>query len=110
MATDKGMGEGEDFEIVNESDLEFTSRGRKSKISPEEIQKVKDLLKKNPNGWVVFNNKAIPKGMTEKKEMTNHKATVSANFRTLGKAMGMKTEIRWHKGTVPAVRFTKVSA
>ena len=97
----------DDFEIVNESELEFASRGRKSKITDAEIAKVREQVKKNPNGWVLFNGKAIPKEMTDAKEIRNHKATVSANLRQIAKKMGMKCEIRWHKGIVPAVRFTK---
>lgn len=106
MATEKN----DDFEIVNESELVFASRGRKSNISDSEIAKVRETLKKNPNGWVLFNNKAIPSGMTNAKEIRNHKAANSATLRALAKKLGMKAEIRWHKGTVPAVRFTKVSA
>lgn len=100
----------DDFEIVNEADLEFASRGRKSKISDKEIASVKEQVKKNPNGWVLFNAKAIPSGMTDAKEIRNHKAAVSATIRQIAKKMGMKCEIRWHKGIVPAVRFTKAVA
>lgn len=97
-----------EFEIVSENDLEFTKRGRKSKISEMEIQKVRVQIEKNPNGWVLFNAKGIPSGMTDAKEIRNHKATVSANIRQIAKMLGMKVEIRWHKGIVPAAKFTKV--
>ena len=100
----------DDFEIVNESELVFASRGRKSKISDTEIASVREQIKKNPNGWVLFNKKAIPNGMTNPKEIRNHKAANSANIRGLAKKLGMKCEIRWHKDTIPAVRFTKVKA
>jgi ABC-type tungstate transport system permease subunit len=110
MATEKNKDGEMDFEIVSENDLQFASRGRKSNISDSEIAKVRETLKKNPNGWVLFNNKAIPSGMTNAKEIRNHKAANSATLRALAKKLGMKAEIRWHKGTVPAVRFTKVSA
>ena len=100
---------GSEFEIVSETDLEFAKRGRKSNISDKEIEMVRVQVQKNPNGWVLFNGKAIPTGMTDIKEIRNHKATVSANIRQIAKRLGMDVSIRWHKGMVPAAKFTKAT-
>lgn len=103
----KEMENNNEFEIVSENDLEFTSRGRKSKISDKDVNDIRVQVEKNPNGWVLFNAKAIPSGMTDAKEIRNHKATVSAHIRQLAKKLGMSVSIRWHKGTVPAAKFSK---
>lgn len=105
MATENQKGS--EFEIVSETDLEFAKRGRKSNISDKEIEMVSVQVNKNPNGWVLFNGKAIPTGMVDQKEIRNHKATVSANIRQIAKRLGMNVSIRWHKGTVPAAKFGK---
>lgn len=107
MATENTKGS--EFEIVSENDLEFAKRGRKSNISDKEIEMVRVQVQKNPNSWVLFNAKAIPSGMTDIKEIRNHKATVSANIRQIAKRLGMEVSIRWHKGTVPAAKFAKAN-
>lgn len=98
----------DDFEIVNENELEFASRGRKSKISEKDLASIRELLKKNPNGWVTFGKFAIPSELTEKKDQSNFKAKVSAHIRQIAKKLGMECDIRWHKGMVPAAKFTKI--
>jgi len=103
-------GKDNEFEIVSENDLEFAKRGRKSNISDKEVELVRVQIQKNPKGWVLFNGKAIPNGMTEIKEIRNHKAAVSATIRQIAKRLGMDVSIRWHKGSVPAAQFTKASA
>lgn len=98
----------DDFEIVNENELDFASRGRKSKISEMDLQTIRELLKKNPNGWVKFGKFAIPSDLTEKKDQSNFKAKVSAHIRQIAKKLGMECDIRWDKGIVPAAKFTKI--
>jgi len=107
MSKEMDNNNNNEFEIVSENDLEFASRGRKSKISDTEVQNVRIQVNKNPNGWVLFNAKAIPAGMVDAKEIRNHKATVSAQIRQLAKKLGMSVSIRWHKGTIPAAKFGK---
>ncbi len=98
-----------EFEIVSENDLVFAKRGRKSNISDKDVELVRVQVQKNPNGWVLFNGKAIPSGMTDPKEIRNHKATVSATIRQIAKRLGMDVDIRWHKGMIPAAKFAKAS-
>lgn len=98
-----------DFEIVSENELVFAERGRKSNISEKDIEMVRNLLKKNPTGWVKFNKLAIPTGMTDKKEIANVKAKNSAHIRGIGTKMNMKARIRWDKGMTPAAYFVKVT-
>ena len=105
MSTEKS----DDFEIVNENELDFATRGRKSKITPEQINGVRELLKKNPNGWVKFSKFAIPSDLTEKKDQSNYKAKVSATIRQIAEKLGMECAIRWDKGIIPVAKFAKVS-
>ena len=99
----------DDFEIVNENELDFATRGRKSKITPEQINGVRELLKKNPNGWVKFSKFAIPSDLLEKKDQANFKAKVSATIRQIATKLGMECAIRWDKGITPVAKFAKVS-
>ncbi len=98
----------DDFEIVNENELEFASRGRKSKISEMDLATIRELLKKNPNGWVRFSKFTIPSELTEKKDQSNFKAKVSATIRQYAKKLGMECAIRWDKGITPVAKFTKI--
>lgn len=108
MPKEMDNNNGEEFEIVSENDLDFSKRGRKSKISQTEIEKVRLQVQKNPNGWVLFNAKAIPSGMTDAKEIRNLKATNSQYIRQIATRLGMSVAIRWHQGIVPAAKFGKV--
>lgn len=105
MVTEKN----DDFEIVNENELDFATRGRKSKITPEQINGVSELLKKNPNGWVKFGKFAIPMDLTVPKDKSNFKAKVSATIRQIATKLGMVVAIRWDKGITPVAKFSKVS-
>jgi ABC-type tungstate transport system permease subunit len=109
MAKDNETPKDGDFQIVNENDLVFAKRGRKSNISEKELEMVRVQVEQNPNKWVLFNGKAIPSGMTDAKSIRNHKATVSANIRQIAKRLGMNVEIRWHEGKIPAAKFTKAT-
>lgn len=104
------MSEEMEFEFINESDMVFVPRGRKSNLSDKFVNQLKEQLKKNNSvalkQFVLINELAIPKGMTDGKEIKNYKAKVGATLRGLAKRLGYSSQIHWHKETIPAIRFS----
>jgi hypothetical protein len=100
------------FEFINENEMEFAKRGRKSNLDEKFVNSVKEMIKKNDSvakkQFVIISSLAIPSDLTDIKEIKNYKAKVAAMLRTLAKNLGYGSEIRWHKETVPAIRFTSV--
>jgi hypothetical protein len=87
-----------DFEIIDEADVEFVRRGRKSSVSPELVE----MLKKLPKGKTakITSMAGNPKN---EKEYTTHKARISATLRSAGKQAGKKVKITWTPSGVPQV-------
>lgn len=84
-----------EFEIVNESELQFAKRGRKSEVDPAIAQQIAKL----PAGKVL----AVSSLKVDLKDKSR-KATVSAQLRSAGKSVGVKVRIRFTTSGVPTVR------
>lgn len=95
------------FEIVNENEMQFASRGRKSSVSDKQLEMVANQIKKSPNQYIRIVSFAIPKELVDKKAQSNHKAKVSSTIRLMGKKLGYGTTIRWDMKNIPCVLFTK---
>ena len=83
----------DNFEIVSETDLEFTKRGRKSTVSPNLVSAISKL--KKGQGLKLTGMAVDPKSPKAKTD----KARVSAQIRQAGK----KVAIRWSISGVPQV-------
>jgi hypothetical protein len=86
------------FDIIDEKEVEFTKRGRKSNVSPQLVE----MLKKLPKG----KSARIPSmagDPTNADEYKAHKARVSATLRTAGKQAGKTVRILWSPAGVPQV-------
>lgn len=91
------MATNNEFEVVNEDTLEFSKRGRKSKVNPALVEAIGKLRKGQAlklSGMRV--NLTDPKAKTEK-------ARVSATIRQAGKQAGKKVGIRWSTTGIPQV-------
>jgi len=90
--------DGFDFEIVNENDLQFTQRGRKSNANPAIIKAISKLTA----GQVL--KVTSLKVDLKAKDAKSRKATVSAQLRSAGKAAGVVVRIQFTLDGVPTVR------
>ena len=101
-----------EIEIIEESDMEFVPRGRKSNLSDDFVKNIKNSIEKSNavsmKKFVILKEFTIPSDLTNQKDIKNYKATTSAMLRGLAKRLGYSSEIRWHKETVPAIRFTSL--
>ena len=99
-----------EIQFIEESEMEFTKRGRKSNLSESFVNNMREQIKKNNSvakkQFLIIQEMAVPSELNDAKEIKNYKAKVAANLRGLAKHLGYGSEIRWHKGTVPAIRFT----
>ena len=99
-----------EIEIIEESDMEFVPRGRKSNLSDDFVKNIKNSIEKSNavsmKKFVILKEFTIPSDLTNQKDIKNYKATTSAMLRGLAKRLGYSSEIRWHKETVPAIRFS----
>jgi hypothetical protein len=93
------------YQIIDESELEFVQRGRKSNADLELV----DALRKLTKGKAL----ALP---SEKVDMTSavevvktEKARISANLRSAGKLAGVKIAIRWSPSGVPQIAILSTS-
>ena len=97
------------FEIIEENDLEFVQRGRKSNLSDEFVNEIKNTIIANKmvegKKFLTLSELAIPSDLTNDKDKKNYKATTSAMLRGLAKRLGYSSQIRRHKEIVPAIRF-----
>jgi len=107
MSNEKENNNDFQFEIVNENEMQFANRGRKSNISNDQLEMFNAQIKKSVNQFFIVNSMTIPKHITEKKAQSNYKATVSATLRQIAKKLGYKVKIRWTVKNSPAVKFTK---
>ena len=98
------------IDIINEEDMEFVKRGRKSNLSELFVQNIQKLVKENnevqTKKFLILKELAIPTDLKNDKDIKNYKAKTSAMLRGLGSRLGYKIEIRWHKETIPAIRFS----
>ena len=86
-----------EFEMINEGEMEFVSRGRKSNVP----QALVEAIKKLPSGKVlrITSYKVDSKAKTYKTE----KARVSAIIRQAGKQASKKVRLAWSADGVPQV-------
>lgn len=91
------------FEIIDESAMEFTPRGRKSNVPQELVNALKGLK----TGMAVrLTDKAFtvsPKSETAKTD----RARISAMIRSAGKIAGVEVSIKWSPIGVPQVVTSK---
>lgn len=87
----------DNFEIVSETDLEFTKRGRKSTVSPNLVSAISKL--KKGQGLKLTGMAVDPKSPKAKTD----KARVSAQIRQASRQAGKKVAIRWSLNGVPQV-------
>lgn len=90
-----------EFEIVNESELNFAKRGRKSKADPAIV---KEIAKLTP-GKVL----AVKKLKVDLKDKSR-KATVSAQLRSCATLAGVEVNIQFTTDGVPTVRLRSRSS
>ena len=85
------------LEVINESEMEFVSRGRKSNVQ----QALVEAIAKLPSGKVlrITSFKVDAKAKTYKAE----KARVSAIIRQAGKQASKKVRLAWSADGVPQV-------
>jgi hypothetical protein len=88
-----------EFEIVNESDLNFAKRGRKSNVDP----KLAQAMAKLPAGKVL----TLPSFRVDLKgkDAKTRKAALSATLRATAKSVGVKVRIAFTTDGVPTVRL-----
>jgi hypothetical protein len=88
-----------EFEIVNESDLNFAKRGRKSNVDPKLAQAIAKL----PAGKVL----TLPSFRVDLKgkDAKTRKATLSAMLRATAKSVGVKVRIAFTLDGIPTVRL-----
>lgn len=86
-----------DFEFIDEGDMEFTPRGRKSDV-PQELV---DAIRKMPKGKVLV----LPayKVNTKAETYKTDKARIGGKIRAASAQAGVKTNIRWSPAGVPQV-------
>ena len=86
-----------DFEFIDENEMEFTPRGRKSTVPKELV----DAIRKMPKGKVLRLTAFTvnPKADTAKAD----KARVGAIIRSASAQAGVKVSIRWSSAGVPQV-------
>lgn len=90
-----------DFEIVNENELSFAKRGRKSQVDPALAQAIAKLTAGKV--LAIRSMKIDPKDKSAK-------ATVSAQLRSAGNSVGVEISIRYTTDGVPTVRRRTKSA
>lgn len=85
------------YEYIEESEVEVVKRGRKSTVSPEVVDAIKNI----PAGKTVkFTEFALNPADEDYK---NNKASVSAMLRQAGKQAGTEVGIRFTPNGVPQV-------
>lgn len=89
------------YEYIEEAEVEVVKRGRKSTVSPEVVEAIKNI----PTGKVVkFTDLALDPTDADYK---NAKASVSAMLRQAGAQAGKKVSVRFTPTGIPQVSATK---
>jgi hypothetical protein len=112
---DNSKDKGNDFEIIDEKDMEMVRRGRPSSID----EKIVELLKKVPVGkggvfnqlsvdWTAYNNEKNAEKKAELlKEIISAKQNNSAKIRNSAHAAGWKkVSIKWSVNGSPFAKRT----
>ena len=90
-----------DFEIVNENELSFAKRGRKSQVDPALAQAIAKLTAGKV--LAIRSMKIDPKDKAAK-------ARVLASLRSAGASVGVKVSVRFTVDGIPTVRRSTKSA
>jgi hypothetical protein len=95
-----------EFEIIDESEIEAVSRGRKSNIDPTLVKALAEM----PKGKAI-RVKGLALDPTHE-DYKNDKASTSAVIRSAGKQAGVEVSIQWSRTGVPqvTVKTPKVKA
>lgn len=96
MSKNTGNADDHEFEIVNESELNFAKRGRKSSSDPAIVA----MIAKLAPGQVLAIKK-LRVDMTDKAL----KAKVSAQLRSAGTQAGVEVDIKFTIDGIPTVRL-----
>jgi hypothetical protein len=88
-----------DFEFIDDDAVEVSKRGRKSSVSPELVEAMKNA----PAGKAVALREFA--GDPADEDYKSYKAAVSAMLRSAGKQAGKTVAIAWSPSGVPQVRF-----
>lgn len=93
------------FEIIDENEMEFTPRGRKSNVPQALVKALKELktgtaVRLTDKTFVVS-----PQSPTAKTD----RARISAMIRSAGKLAGVEVSIKWSPAGVPQVVTAKAA-
>lgn len=94
-------GKSFEFEIVNEADIEFVSRGRKSAVDP---RLVAALQKLQPGKFVRLTSMTVN---VKSDSVKTEKARIGGQLRSAAGNAGVKIVIRWSSSGVPQVGLRK---
>lgn len=92
------------FEIIDESEMEFAKRGRKSNVNPEFIEQMKKLQ----IGKLYAIREFQIVGETDKEIIKAKKQAISMKLRSaLRQANRQEFQIKWTTNLIPCVKITK---
>lgn len=92
------------FEIIEESEMEFAKRGRKSNLNPEFIEQMKTL--QIGNLYAIREFQIV--GETDKEIIKAKKQAISMKLRSaLRQANRQQFQIKWTTNLIPCVKITK---
>lgn len=92
------------FEIIEESEMEFAKRGRKSNLNPEFIEQMKKL--QIGKMYAIREFQII--GETDKEIIKAKKSTIAMKLRSaLRQANRQEFQIKWTTDLIPCVKITK---
>lgn len=86
-----------DFSFIDEGDMEFTPRGRKSNVPKELV----DAIRKMPKGKAIVLTAYTVKPNTDTAK--TERARVGATIRSASAQAGVKVSIRWSSAGVPQI-------
>lgn len=93
------------YQIIDESELEFVQRGRKSNADPELVDALRKLTKGKA---LALPSEKVDMSSPEKK-VKSDKIRISTNLRSAGKLAGVKIAICWSPTGVPQIALVPTS-
>jgi hypothetical protein len=93
------------FQIIDEAELEFVPRGRKSNTDTELV----DAMRKLTSGKALSVTSLQVDMKLTAEVVKSEKARISANLRSAGKLAGVKVAIRWSPVGVPQIAILSTS-
>jgi len=92
------------FEIIDESEMEFAKRGRKSNVNPEFIEQMKKL--QIGKMYAIREFQII--GETDKEKVKAKKSAIAMKLRSaLRQANRQEFQIKWTTDLIPCVKINK---